>query len=202
MDDVARPQIPLPVGSIGRIGVGWWGAICLIVTEASLFGYLLFAYLYSAVIVDGNFLPSPAPGMSLALPATLVLLASSAAVWWGERGARTGAKAETRLGFLVAFLCGLGFVVLQVLEWRSQRFTPRSDAYGSMFFAITGAHLAHLLAGMLALAVVLLWSGLGYFDAKRNAPVLIAAAYWHFVVVIGVAVFVVLYVTPFLLSDR
>lgn len=198
LSDATLDQHPLLVGSVGRTGVGWWGAICVIVTETSLFCYLLFAYLYDAVVLDGNWLPAEPPSLAFSLPGVLILIASSVAVWWAERGARSGAQRQLRIGFLAALLCGAAFVALQLLEWRSKAFSLRSDAYGSLFFTITGIHLAHLLAGLVTLLLVLVWSALGYFDIRRNAPVLIGAAYWHFVVVAGVAVFVVLYISPYL----
>jgi cytochrome c oxidase subunit III len=187
-------RAPLRLGGLGYASLGWWGMACAIVTEASLFGYLLFAYLYDAVKVDGDWQAAP-PSMRFALPGILVLLASGGAVWWGARAA---ALRALRIGFLAAVLCGLVFTALQFMEWRSKTFSIRSDAYGSMFFTVTGIHLAHLLAGLVALTLVIIWSALGYFDARRNTPVIIVAAYWQFVVAAGVAVFIVLYITPHL----
>jgi cytochrome c oxidase subunit 3 len=189
---------PLPVGSVGRVGVGWWGAVCFIVSEASLFGYLLFAYLYDAVKLDGNFLPPGGPSLKYALPGIVVLLASSISAWWAERAAREGRQVPLQIGFAAALLCGVAFLVLQWLDWQSETVSLRSDAYGSMFYVITGMHAAHLVVGLIGLALVALWSSLGYFDARRHVPVLIATSYWHFVVAAGAGVFVVLYITPFL----
>jgi heme/copper-type cytochrome/quinol oxidase subunit 3 len=198
MSDAVLEQRSLPVGGIGRIGVGWWGAICFIVTESSLFGYLLFAYLYCAVTGGSHWLPADGPSIRYALPATLVLIASSGAIYWMERGLEKNMQLQIRSGLLIALFCGFGFIFLQLTEWQTGTASLRADAYGSMFFTITGMHLLHLIAGMFTLLMVLLWSALGYFDAERNTPVLIAAAYWHFVVVIGIAVFIVLYIVPHL----
>jgi len=198
MSDAVLERPALPVGSIGRIGVGWWGAISFIVTESSLFGYLLFAYLYCAVTGGSHWLPADGPSMRYALPATLVLIASSGAIYWMERGLEKNMRFQIRSCLLVALLCGFVFILLQLTEWQTGTASFRADAYGSMFFTITGMHLLHLLAGLFALLMVLLWSVLGYFDTERNAPVLIAAAYWHFIVVIGIAVFIVLYLVPHL----
>jgi heme/copper-type cytochrome/quinol oxidase subunit 3 len=202
MSDTVAPSpdraAPLPVGAVGRIGVGWWGAVCFIVSEASLFGYLLFAYLYDAVKLDGNFLPAGGPSLKYAFPGILLLLASSLAAWWAERAARDGQQAPLQIGFAAALLCGVAFLVLQWLDWQSETITLRSDTYGSMFYVITGIHAAHLVVALIGLSLVELWSALGYFDARRHVPVLIAAFYWHFVVAAGVGVFVVIYLTPFL----
>ena len=197
MSDLSLDERPLPVGAVGRTGPGWWGIVCVIATEASLFAYLLFSYFYYAVQIADGWIPgNPAYGFSL--PAIIALIISGAAVWWGERGAERGVRSQTLIGFLAAFLLGAVFIVLQVLEWYSKPFTLRSGEYGGIFFTTTGFHLAHLAVGVVALLLVMVWSGLGYFDARRNTPVLIVAAYWYFVVVVGIAVFVSFYVLPHL----
>lgn len=195
--DAAYPNRALPVGGVQRVSVGWWGVLCLIATEASLFAYLLFSYFYYAVELDSHWMPGK-PSLHYALPAVILLILSSGAMWWAERGARRGARLHLMLGTLVTLLLGIGFAVLQVIDWMSKPFTLRSSEYGSIFFTITGIHLAHLVVGLIALVLLLIWSGLGYFDSRRHTPVLVVAAYWHFVVAAGVAVFLALYVTPYL----
>jgi cytochrome c oxidase subunit 3 len=197
MSDMALGKRPLPVGAIGRTGPGWWGIVCVIATEASLFAYLLFSYFYYAVQIADGWIPK-SPSFGYSLPGIICLIVSGAAVWWGERGAERGARSRTLLGFVVALLLGIVFIVLQILDWSSEPFTVRSGEYGSIFFVTTGFHLAHLVVGVIALLLVLAWSALGYFDARRNTPVLIVAAYWYFVVVVGVAVFLSFYVLPYL----
>lgn len=197
MSERAIESRPLPIGAVGRIGPGWWGMVCLIATEASLFAYLLFAYFYYAVQIADDWIPTR-PSFSFSLPAIIVLVVSAAAVWWGERAAIRGHGMQIAIGFLVALLLGIAFVVLQLREWSSKPFTLRSGEYGSIFFTTTGLHLAHLIAGLVALLLVVVWSTLGYFDARRNTPALIVAAYWYFVVAVGVAVFVAFYVLPYL----
>jgi heme/copper-type cytochrome/quinol oxidase subunit 3 len=197
MSDVPFEQRPLPVGGVGRIGVGWWGLLCVIATEGSLFAYLLFSYFYFAVQLDGGWMPE-APSFEFSLPAVILLILSGIAVWWGARASARGARGRFLIGFLLTLLLGLGFIALQWLEWRSKPFTMQSGEYGSIFFTVTGWHLAHLVAGVIGLVLILIWSALGYFDDRRNAPVLIAAGYWHFVVAVGVAVFLALYVTSYL----
>ncbi len=197
MSDLALDRQPLPVGAVRRRGSGWWGVVCLIATEAALFAYVLFSYFYYAVQIADGWIPA-SPSFSFSLPAVVVLIVSGAAVWWGERASLRGARLHTALGFLVGLILGLGFIALQLLDWSSKPFTLRSNEYGSIFFTTTGLHLAHLVAGTVALLLILIWSALGYFDARRNTPVLIVAAYWYFVVAVGVAVFLAFYVLPHL----
>lgn len=197
MSEMTVGREKLPVAPVGRTGPGWWGIVCVIATEASLFAYLLFSYFYYAVQIADGWIPER-PTFGFSLPAVIALIVSGGAVWWGERGAERGVRTQTLTGFLVAFVLGVAFIVLQVLEWLSKSFTLRSGEYGGIFFTTTGFHLAHLVVGVLALLLVLIWSALGYFDARRNTPVLIVAAYWYFVVAVGVAVFLSFYVLPYL----
>ncbi len=181
---------------MGRISVGWWGVICVIATEASLFAYFLFAYFYFALQLGGNWTPLQPPGFLFSLPGVIALILSSLAAWWAERGARRGLRIDQLGGLALAALLGIVFLVLQLLDWGRETFTLKSSEYGSVFFTITGLHLAHLVVGVLALLLILVWSALGYFDARRHVPVLIGVAYWHFVVVVGVVLFLALYVAP------
>lgn len=192
----SMPDRPLPVGGVGRIGVGWWGLLCVIATEGALFGYLLFDYCYYAVQLDKAWLPERLPSFGLALPNTVIALLSSLAAWWGERGITRGARWQFMACFALAFLLGFAFVLIEALDWGMKPFSMRSGIYGSLYFTITGLHVAHLVAGLIALLMVLIWGALGYFDRWRNTPVLIAAAYWHFVNLVWLVFFVVFYVTP------
>jgi cytochrome c oxidase subunit III len=196
MTDITR-RLDLPVGSIGSHANGWWGMIMLIVTEGALFVYLLFAYYYSAVQRAHDWLPTDLPDFKLSLPDTVLLLASSVVVWRGEsllRAGRSGGIAAVHLG--VGALMGALFIAVQMLEWAGKKFSPFSSAYGSLYYTITGFHMAHVAAGVLILATLALWSALGYFNRLRNVPVTIGAIYWHFVDAVWIVVFFTFYITP------
>lgn len=110
----------LPIGSPGRKSSGWFGMMTLIVTEASLFLYLLFSYYYFAIWNDGGFLPKEPPKFNLSAPDTAILLLSSVAVWWGERGARKGSRRQLASGLAMGFVLGAIFVGVQLLEWKGK----------------------------------------------------------------------------------
>jgi heme/copper-type cytochrome/quinol oxidase subunit 3 len=190
----------LPVGPTARRGLGWWGVWCLVITEGALFVYLLFSYYYFAVQFDVNWLPQGhAPSLRLALPDTIVLILSSVALWFGDRGVRRGSRGQNLVGVGVALILGIVFVAVQYLEWSGKTFSPRSHSYGSLYFTITGFHMAHVVAGLGVLLTVFAWSLLGYFNPRRSAPVLIASVYWHFVDVVWIFVFTTFYLTPYLM---
>lgn len=101
-------------------------------------------------------------------------------------------------GLTLGFLMGVAFVVIQGLEWENKTFSLSSGPYGSLFFIITGFHMAHVVVGLLLLLAVIVWSSLGYFGPARSAPVSISAIYWHFVDAVWLTVFFMFYLTPHL----
>jgi cytochrome c oxidase subunit III len=194
---LAHPQ-KLPVGPIRRHGIGWWGGGTLIASEAALFAYLLFSYYYMGATNPAGWLLEPAPSLKLALPNTVLLLASSAMVWIGERGILSRRRAQALCGFGVAILMGAGFATVQLLEWRAKTYGLGASSYASLYFVTTGFHMAHVLLGLMALAALFLWTTLDYFSPRRRLVVSAGVLYWHFVDVVWVFVFITFYLTPYL----
>jgi cytochrome c oxidase subunit 3 len=112
----------LPVGPVGRHGIGLWGVGTLVVTEAALFSYLLFSYYYLGATAHVGWLQERAPDLKLALPNTLLLLASSGAAWFGERGVLRQRRARALIGHVVA---GLGALAAIFLWTALDYFSPR-----------------------------------------------------------------------------
>ena len=186
----------LLVGSLGRRAGGWYGMLALIMTEGALFAYLLFSYYYFYVQYGRALLPAELPKFQLSLPNTIILLASSGTAWFAERGSRIGRKDHLVWGLAASIGLGVIFLAIQGIEWAQKPFTMASTAYGSLYFTITGFHMAHVAAGLLMLALLLVWSWLDYFDTKRNAPLPIGIVYWHFVDAVWLTLFFTFYITP------
>lgn len=193
----AYPQ-PLPVGPIQHRASGWWGMWALIATEAALFAYLLFSVYYLAAQSTNPWPPEGLPRLHLALPNTIVLIVSSIAIAWAERGVKKGDRARLLIGLVVAFLLGCVFAGVQMKEWHDKPFTYTTGAYGSLYYTVTGFHVAHVAVGLLVMLALIVWSALGLFDRRRHAPVSIGAIYWHFVDVVWLTVFFTFYVVPYL----
>ncbi len=132
------------------------------------------------------------------LPDTAVLLLSSVAVWWGEKGVVAGRRRQNLAGLAIAIGLGAIFVAVQFVEWSKKPFGLASSSYGSLYFTITGFHMAHVVVGLVVLGTLLGWSGAGYFGPRRHTPILIGSAYWHFVDAVWLFVFSTFYLTPFL----
>lgn len=188
----------LPVGSVDRRALGWYGMLCLIATEAALFVFLLFGYYYYAVQLPPAWMPQPQPPLTFALPATVAMVLGSAALWWGEKSLHRSALGAHRIGLALAILFGLIFFVLEGFDWAQKPFSLSSGLYGSLFFTVSGFDLAHLAVAIIGAALVLIWSALGYIDHRRSAPSVIIAAYWHFVTIVWLAIFFTFYLTPYL----
>jgi cytochrome c oxidase subunit III len=188
----------LPVGSKGRLSSGWWGMLTVIATEASLFAYLLFSYFYIAAQVTSPWPPEGRPRLELAIAGTVLLLLGSVTMWWGERGIRAGRRGQLLIGLGVSVLLALAFVGLEGIEWSRKTYTLMSNAYGSLYFTITGFHLLHVLVGVAMLTMLFVWTLLDYFGVRRHSTISIAVMYWHFVAAVWVAVFLTFYVTPYL----
>ena len=190
----------MPIGSPGRKSSGWYGMLAMITTEAALFLYLLFSYYYTWVWSDGSFLPAERPKLMLSGSDTVILILSSVAVWWGEHAfkAKRPRRWQLPLGLGIGVLLGSIFLVVQLFEWKDKTFRPDTSTFGSLYFTITGFHMAHVALGVLILAVLFVWSLLGYFDERRHAPVTIGSIYWHFVDVVWLFIFFTFYITPYL----
>ena len=193
-----RALVPAPAMRIrdGHIRSGWFGMWWLIATEGALFGYLLFSYYYSLLQASGPWPPEGAPALTLALPNTFVLLASSVAVW--SASAASGKVSDCR--------CCAGLLGHFCSESCSSRYSSRNGATSrsrstriSMDRSISPSpafHMAHVVVGLLVLAALGFWAFRGYYSRERHEPASIGALYWHFVDAVWLAVFTTFYLVP------
>jgi len=199
MSDALPDLAVLPVGSPGERSGGWWGCLTLIATEGALFGYLIFSYLYLASQTTQPWPPEGLPKLGLGIANTAILLSSSAFVWFCERCVR---RRRLRLGIAsmsIAIVLGIVFIAIQLKEWANHPYGLTTHLYGSLYFTITGFHMAHVIVGIVVLVFLLLWIALGYFDNARCAALTIGGLYWHFVDVVWLFIFTMLYLSPYVL---
>jgi heme/copper-type cytochrome/quinol oxidase subunit 3 len=190
----------LPVGAIDTRASGWWAMIFVVFTEASLFAYLLFSYFYLAVQphLPGTFPQGGAPSLTLALPNTAILLLSSVAVGWAQFNIERDDNRRLVWGLGIGAVLGMVFLVIQYFEWAQKPFALASSSYSSLYFTVTGFHMAHVVVGVIMLWMLFAWSAMGYFNRVRFAHIHIGALYWHFVDAVWLAVFFTFYITPLL----
>ena len=92
----------------------------------------------------------------------------------------------------------MAFLVVQYFEWAGKPFSLASSSYSSLYFTVTGFHMAHVVVGVIMLWALFVWSLMGYFNRVRYAHIHIGALYWHFVDAVWLAVFFTFYITPLL----
>lgn len=192
----ARPH-DLPHVMAGSASLGWWGTVMLLFTEATLFGGLISAYFYLRFLSPA-WPPDGLPKPELILPAvgSVLLLGSSLPMYLAERAGRRDHRRGVQAWLLVAFVLGVAFLGIQGAEYARSEFTPQTNAYGSLFFTITGIHGLHVLGALL------LNLGMQAIAARRrgtraDAPLRNVALYWHFVDAVWVVIFASLYLSPY-----
>lgn len=171
------------------------GMVLFLFSEAFLFGALFWTYYY----LRGRLLPDWPPegvhlGMALVSVNTAILLSSSATMHWATTAIRRGSRAGLVAGLAATFLLGATFLGITYWEWTQATFRPWSHAYGSVFFTLTGFHGAHVLGGLLILAVLLFRGLKGRFSQERHLAVEVGGLYWHFVDAVWIGVFTTLFV--------
>jgi cytochrome c oxidase subunit 3 len=169
------------------------GTVVWLASELMFFAGLFAAYFTIRAQND----PWPPDGVELetlrATIFTVVLVVSS----FTMHGAVVAAKRHDRdaalrwLG-LTGFLGAL-FLANQGVEWSTATFSISSDAYGSLFFLMTGFHGLHVLGG-LAFMVGVAGMIAGRSRAPTHQVVDMCAYYWHFVDVVWVAMFTTIFV--------
>jgi cytochrome c oxidase subunit 3/cytochrome c oxidase subunit I+III len=171
--------------------------LLFIATEAMLFVALFFSYFFIASGVPHWPMDEP-PKLTLALLMAAILLVSSAVIDAGERASRQGHLLAARAAVGATLLLAIVFVVLQVLEYRDHLRTlrPTTDAYGSIFYAITSFHALHVFLGMLMLAYVFILPDLEGKTKPPHRPLHNAALYWHFVDAVWLFVVALIYLLP------
>lgn len=174
----------------GRLDAPLLGTWLFVVTEAMLFAGLLSAFVVLRAGASGFGGPGEYLEPISGAIATAVLLASSGALVLALRRARADARAAVAPA-AVAVLLGVVFLALTAREWAvlaHDGVAPRTSLYWSSFFVLTGVHAAHVAFGVgwIVFAAAAARSG-------RADPLRLVATYWHFVDLVWIVLFALLY---------
>ena len=133
------------------------------------------------------------------LPAvnSILMLASSVSLMWARSGISTANRGQMITGLAIAIASGVAFLFQQAMEFRHAAefgVTLASGVYGTNFYTLSAVHGAHMLVGIIMLAVLLLRAFHGHFKPESHVGLDIVAWYWNFAVVTpGLLVFVYFY---------
>jgi len=128
---------------------------------------------------------------------TLLLLSSGVTLTWAHWGLKKGNRTQLILGLAMTVALGATFLALQVYEYHhaytEMGLTLGAGVYGATFFMLTGFHGFHVLVGTTMLIVMLLRSIAGHFTAEHHFAFEAVSWYWHFVDVVWVLLFILVY---------
>ena len=128
---------------------------------------------------------------------TTILVLSSVTCQLGVFAAERGDVLKLRRWFIITFVMGAVFIAGQVYEYANlvrEGLTLSSSPYGSVFYLTTGFHGLHVTGGLLAFLFVLASSYVGkVFTHGQATRAIVVSYYWHFVDVVWVGLFAMIY---------
>jgi cytochrome c oxidase subunit I len=200
--DLAHPEAPdAPVGpdepaGAPRPNAAKVGVLTFLASESAFFALLIVGYVfYTASSQSG---PSPDNALDRARTAvfTVLLLASSVTLWQAERhhNAGRGRQSAAWLGATIAL--GVAFLIGQATEYGhmfESGIMVGTNLFTTTFFTLTGFHGLHVLGGLVALSIVLALALRGHLTGRLAVGLRVVGYYWHFVDVVWVVVFSVVY---------
>jgi cytochrome c oxidase subunit III len=197
-----RERIAIDVSDLSVYGEShddplYWGFLGILAIETTVFACLVASYFYLR-FVAGSWPPGGHEPPDLLLPTvnTFVLLASSVAVWWADRGIEKGDSRRLAIGLAIGIVLAAVFLVLKVVEYSDAPYRWDSHAYGSIVWTIVGFHSAHVATLVMKTTVVDVLAWRGYFNERRRLGAKVNGIYWHFVVLVWIPLYLTLYIAP------
>ena len=165
-------------------------------------GMMFFAGLIGAYLVLRYGAATwPAPGMPalpvrLAAMSTTLIVLSSLTLHRAVRAMRTLDAIGLRRGLIGAAVLGSSFLAVQAVQWSrlldgGLSFT--ATIYGTTFYVLTGVHAVHAISGVLWLVIIASRQRELWVPERRGRTVEVCALYWHFVGLVWIGMFMVLY---------
>jgi heme/copper-type cytochrome/quinol oxidase subunit 3 len=195
-----EPELPVvPEGVTGGRTAGWWGMLMVIFTDGALFTLFLASYFFLRFRSGPTWPPDGIPEPTVLFFSIMTGLLALAAITmqWADFALRKGRRVRFWIGTICTIVLGLGFLGLQAVEFLSEKtyFTPRTDAYGSIFYLTETVHAAHVVVGVLLLGW-LLWSTRNITAPGRTSTVQIIGLYWYFLLIVAIAILLSFYLHP------
>ncbi len=186
--------------------LGMW---VFLATEVLFFGGLFAAYMIYRVWYPETFGDaSRTLDITLGSVNTVVLITSSLSMAFAVRAAATGRRRQLLILLVVTMMLGLVFLGIKGVEYH-QKFVEhhipgfgfhfegtapeRANLFFSLYFAMTGLHALHMIIGLGVLTVIFVMAARGRFSVAWHTPVEISGLYWHFVDIIWIFLFPLLY---------
>jgi len=182
-------QTAIPSAKTGT----WW----FLASEIPVFGGLIASYVVLRLGGGGWAEAVSHVNFSLGLVNTFLLLTSSMTIVMAFAAVQDNNPQRTGAFLGLTVLLGLGFLVIKAIEYSTEithGFVPSSGIFWSFYYGMTGLHALHVLAGI-SVNLVLWVTALRGSLAQHSYRVEAAGLYWHFVDIIWIFLFPLLYLT-------
>ncbi len=170
-------------------------------SESFFFITLIIAYIYYSRITGTLAASSKYLDLAKTSVFTVFLISSSFTMMASEARLRKGNRRGALTWLAVTMILGAVFLVGQGMEYArlmQVNITISENVFGSAFFTLTGFHGLHVLLGLVVLSVMFIMIISGKFKSIEVTTLESAAVYWHFVDVVWIFVFTVVYLGAYL----
>jgi cytochrome c oxidase subunit 3 len=202
MDPKAEEELELSGHDTKRGGMdpALLGMMLFIASEVMFFAALFAAYFNARATLpvfppEGTEFIDP---FGIPLIATAILILSSITMQWGTGRIRAGDRTGLNRAVAITLILGVIFLIMQAYDYyiliTHDDLGIDSGVYGTLFYTLTGFHGAHVLGGVIGLGVILSRGLAGQFSRKHHVAVEAVHYYWHFVDVVWILLFLVIYV--------
>jgi cytochrome c oxidase subunit III len=174
------------------------GMVLFVASEAMFFAAFFAAYF----VIRSTATTWPPRGIEhlkidIASILTVILVASSATVQLSLRSIRHGQLRASLAWLGTTIGLGVTFLALQLYDYSQLGFGLKDGTFGTLFYVMTGIHMAHVFGGVVFLALVFGQGAGGLLSRSRHDPLAAGAIYWDFVDVVWLCLFTVFYLlTP------
>ena len=184
-----RSLAPLPVRAHPLV----LGVVLFLASELMFFAALFAAY-YD---LRTNAVRWPPPMVHLdtgqAAFGTFMLFAASAVMVFAAKAMDRGRLKAARWWTATAILAAIAFVVVAIRGYVNDTFTIATNAYGSVYYTMTGFHLLHVVVGIAILIALLVGMRSRALLTNQRAGAEAMTYYWHFVFIVWVGIFATIY---------
>jgi heme/copper-type cytochrome/quinol oxidase subunit 3 len=189
-------HVPPTATGLDNRKLGMWAFLG---SECLFFGSLISTYLlYRGSSIQGPF-PADVYDIPYTSVSSFVLLMSSLTMVLALNAIQRGDQRRLRAWLLATALLGVTFVGGQVFEFTvfvKEGLSLSRNLFGSSFFVLTGFHGAHVTVGILMLLSLYGTSLAGRLPTEKALRVELVGLYWHFVDIVWIVIFTVVYLIP------
>lgn len=172
-----------------------WGLLTFLISESLMFGGFFVAYLFLRGLA-ANW-PPEGTEVELLVPSinTIILVSSSFVIHLGDTAIKKNDVQGMRKWYIITAIMGAIFLVGQVYEYNTLGYGLKTNIFSNCFYLMTGFHGLHVFIGLLLILGVL-WRSRrpGHYGATKHTGIEMAEIYWHFVDIIWIVLFSLLYI--------